>query len=219
MSLAASRGERRKQETRERVLAAAERVFLRLGFDAATTGEISAEADVGAGTFYLHFRDKRDVFETLCRHAAREVIDRWRERLPAEPPLAESVALALEAAAEYWSENRARARLLLDGGPTFGSEAHVRLLEHFAGLIAGDVRSSRPTSLAAPSPEVAATVVVGLAIELGRVIVGMRPTVARRTVAGTIALARRTLDCSLATSSSTAKAGVAGDRPRLARLR
>jgi AcrR family transcriptional regulator len=189
----ASRAERRKQETRDRILAAAEGVFLRLGFDAATTGEIADAADVGAGTFYLHFRDKRDAFETLCRRAAREVIDRWRARVSTDTPLAESVSHALEAAAEYWSEDRARARLLLEGGPTFGSEAHVRLLEHFAGLIAGDVRSARPATLGAPTPEVAATVVVGLAIELGRVIVGTPPATARRTVAGTIALARRTL--------------------------
>ena len=80
----ASRAERRKQETRDRILAAAEAVFLRLGFDAATTGEIADAADVGAGTFYLHFRDKRDAFETLCRRAAREVIERWRERVSSD---------------------------------------------------------------------------------------------------------------------------------------
>ena len=197
MSAAAtSRSERRKQETRDRVLAAAEQVFCRLGFDSATTGEIASAADVGAGTFYLHFRDKRDVFETLCRHAAREVIERWRARLGPDTPLAESVALALEAAAEFWQEDRTRARLLLEGGPTFGSEAHVRLLEHFAALFAGDARKkSSAAVLAAPAPEVVATVAVGLAIELGRVIVGTPPAKARRTVAGTIELARRTLDC------------------------
>ena len=60
-------------------------------------------------------------------------------------------------------------------------------------MIAGDVRSSRRAVIGAPTPEVAATVVVGLAIELGRVIVGTPPATARRTVAGTIELARRTL--------------------------
>ncbi|MGH7859653.1 MAG: helix-turn-helix domain-containing protein, partial [Candidatus Binatia bacterium] len=58
-----SRSERRKRETRDRLLDAALRVFKERGYDAATTGEIAAAADLGAGTFYCHFQDKRDVYE------------------------------------------------------------------------------------------------------------------------------------------------------------
>ena len=76
-----SRAERRKRETRERLLDAALKVFLERGFDAATTAEMATAADVGAGTFYLHFRDKRDVYETISRRAAREMIARWRAKL------------------------------------------------------------------------------------------------------------------------------------------
>src|SRR5436853_7800060 len=100
----ASRSERRKRETRERLLTAALKVFLERGFDAATTAEMATAADVGAGTFYLHFKDKRDVYETIARRAARQMIDRWLKRLRPGLGYGDYVALGLETVAEFWSE-------------------------------------------------------------------------------------------------------------------
>ena len=186
---APSRAERRKQETRRKLTDAAQRVFLRRGYDAATTGEIAAEADLGAGTFYLHFRDKRDVYEALARRAAREMTGRWRTRMRPDMALREILALGLEVAAAYWVEDRERARLLLEGGPSFGSDAHLRLVRDVSELIAGLSRGGRRSD---PSPEVVATVALGLAIELGRMIVAGGPE-AEATVEGTIDLVRRTM--------------------------
>jgi AcrR family transcriptional regulator len=174
-----SRAERRKRETRERLLTAALDVFLKRGFDAATTAEMAEAADVGAGTFYLHFKDKRDVYEALARHAAREMIDRWRDGIRRGMSFGDVVALGLETAAEFWAQNRERARLLLEGGPSLGSEAHVRLLEDLAEIIRREVRPSA-------GAELMATMSVGLGIEIGRLVAGGQPESARRTVAAII---------------------------------
>jgi AcrR family transcriptional regulator len=185
-----SRGERRKRETRERLLEAALRVFLERGFDAATTAEMAAAADVGAGTFYLHFRDKRDVYEAIARHAAREMIGRWREKLRPGLGSGEYVALGLETVAEFWEADRGRARLLLQGGPTFNAEAHLRLAEDLAEIIRREFpRAARGRT--PPSPTVMATVILGLALEIGRMIVGDDSRKARQTIEGTIEFARR----------------------------
>jgi AcrR family transcriptional regulator len=56
-----SRGERRKAETRRRLLEAAALVFGEVGVDGATIAAITERADVGLGTFYLHFDDKDEV--------------------------------------------------------------------------------------------------------------------------------------------------------------
>jgi AcrR family transcriptional regulator len=189
VAAAPSRTERRKQETRRKLADAALRVFLRRGYDATTTGEIAAEADLGAGTFYLHFKDKRDIYEALARRAAREMTARWRERMRPGTPLREMLALGLETAASYWAEDRERARLLLEGGPSFGSDAHLRLVHDVSELIAASARGGTRTD---PSPEVVAAVALGLAIELGRMIVAGGPE-AEVTVEGTIDLVRRTL--------------------------
>ena len=56
-------------------------MFLTHGYDAATTGEIARAADVAAGTFYLHFRDKRAVYDQLARRAAHDLLSAWRTAL------------------------------------------------------------------------------------------------------------------------------------------
>lgn len=66
--------------------------FLREGFDAASLGEIGAEAQVGRGTLYRHFASKAGLFDAVLRNLARQVA---RTASPPElPPTADLSALA-----------------------------------------------------------------------------------------------------------------------------
>jgi len=61
-----SRVERKKQEARDRILAAAERLFLVEGrYAKVTIREIAELADVSVGAVYLHFKTKVDVLAEL----------------------------------------------------------------------------------------------------------------------------------------------------------
>ena len=53
---------RRREETRERLLAAALQVFARNGYDRATVDEIVSSAGFSKGAFYVHFKTKEDLF-------------------------------------------------------------------------------------------------------------------------------------------------------------
>src|SRR5512144_1875686 len=52
-------------DKRERILAAAERVFARHGFFAAKVTDVAKEAGVADGTIYLYFKNKDDLLITL----------------------------------------------------------------------------------------------------------------------------------------------------------
>src|SRR5437763_2059453 len=67
------RGARRKARTRTDLLAAARHVFAARGYHDASIAEITQLADVGVGTFYLHFRDKDEAFHTLLEEGFREM--------------------------------------------------------------------------------------------------------------------------------------------------
>ncbi len=56
-----SRRERKKAETRARIVESATALFLERGYDATTLQDITERADVAPRTFYLHFRSKADV--------------------------------------------------------------------------------------------------------------------------------------------------------------
>jgi AcrR family transcriptional regulator len=59
------RREERKAENREKLLAAARRVFARKGFGEATARDIVRETDLATGTFYNYFDSKEDAFRAL----------------------------------------------------------------------------------------------------------------------------------------------------------
>ena len=63
----------RREETRERVLAAAARVFAQRGFDATSLEAIADEAGFSRGAVYYNFADKEELFFELldCRCAER----------------------------------------------------------------------------------------------------------------------------------------------------
>ncbi len=63
----------RGQETRARLLAAAEKVFGEQSYFRVSIADITREAGVGQGTFYLYFPSKEDVFRELVETRGHEL--------------------------------------------------------------------------------------------------------------------------------------------------
>jgi AcrR family transcriptional regulator len=61
--------------TRQALLKAAEKVFGQFGFNRAGIADITREAGVAQGTFYVHFKSKRDLMEGSVRFLSRQM--RW----------------------------------------------------------------------------------------------------------------------------------------------
>jgi AcrR family transcriptional regulator len=64
---------RRKMESRRKLMAAARKLFVERGYHDTRPQDISREAGVGHGTFYLHFEDKLDCFLAFTDEAANEL--------------------------------------------------------------------------------------------------------------------------------------------------
>lgn len=64
---------RKAQETRLRILQAAEEVFGEFGYHGAAITEITRRARVSQGTFYLYFESKLEIFQALVRQISTEV--------------------------------------------------------------------------------------------------------------------------------------------------
>ena len=60
-------------DKRERILAAAERIFARHGFFAAKVSDVAKEAGVADGTIYLYFKNKDDLLISLFDNRMQQV--------------------------------------------------------------------------------------------------------------------------------------------------
>lgn len=67
-----SRHQRRRQQTRKQLIQAAVELVLEKGYEAVTIFDITERADLGRGTFYIHFKDKEDILWSAIQDGLRE---------------------------------------------------------------------------------------------------------------------------------------------------
>lgn len=172
---APTRGARRKSETRRRLLRAARAVFAHEGLENATIAQITREADVGFGTFYLHFATKEEAY--------RAVVTDGFDELAAQ--LALTYSEATERGAPWWELARDGVRaycafavrnrelfLVMFAGGSAGIGLGRELQERFAGLLAAQLAeaadSARAHGQPAPYPYPAQPVALATVVALTR---------------------------------------------------
>lgn len=89
-----TRRDRRKAETRGKLIAAARELFATAGVDATRINEITEAADVGFGSFYNHFDGKEAIVAAVAEEAIREVGQAISAATGALPDAAEVVSTA-----------------------------------------------------------------------------------------------------------------------------
>ncbi|MFJ7215012.1 TetR/AcrR family transcriptional regulator [Amycolatopsis sp. NPDC098790] len=99
--------ERKQQETRERIVAAAYRLFEQRGYTRVTVDDIADAAEIGRATFFRYFGDKQEVVfaaePTIRQDLSAEMSS--REQVPAT--LAACVSLLREIALPLWRQTEA----------------------------------------------------------------------------------------------------------------
>ena len=111
-------------EVRSELLEAAARLIARQGLGATNSNEIAREAGVGVGSFYRHFRDKGDLFESLQREMTHALRDRTRDAAAAAKSVEGQVRALVEAGVELAEERPEAFRVLVS---TAGPRSSVRL--------------------------------------------------------------------------------------------
>jgi AcrR family transcriptional regulator len=111
------RRETSKRERRARIVEAARAIFRAKGFEAATTREIAARANVAAGTLFLYARDKRELLLMIVNDELERVTTSAFDRLAADAPLLEQLIAVFAPRYAFWGSD-----------PRLSSEAlHVTL--------------------------------------------------------------------------------------------
>lgn len=73
-------------DTKERILMAALRLFAREGYEAVSVSDIAGELGLTKGALYKHFKNKRDIFDSIVARMVQVDGERSREYgVPEEP--------------------------------------------------------------------------------------------------------------------------------------
>jgi AcrR family transcriptional regulator len=72
---------KRKEEKRDQILDSARKLFLERGYFDTRMEDIAADADLAIGTLYLYFKNKNEIYASLCEHALGILDDLFAEAL------------------------------------------------------------------------------------------------------------------------------------------
>ncbi len=88
-----SRHERRRLQTRKLLMQTTLELVLEKGYDAISIQDITDRADLGRGTFYIHFKDKEEVVWTVFRDLFQELEQEAHKKLDRRMPQVEYYGL------------------------------------------------------------------------------------------------------------------------------
>lgn len=103
-------------DTKEKILMAALRLFARDGYEAVSVSKIAGELGMTKGALYKHYKNKRDIFDSIVEYIFQLDVERAKEaKVPEktfdEMPLSfcntsvEGIKAYSEAQFHYWTED------------------------------------------------------------------------------------------------------------------
>jgi AcrR family transcriptional regulator len=84
-----------EQEVRDRILAAATRVFSEKGYQGSTIADVVRESGLSVGAIYTYFSGKDELIRLSCDQIAARGLDQLAERLAPATTTAERMAIAV----------------------------------------------------------------------------------------------------------------------------
>jgi TetR/AcrR family fatty acid metabolism transcriptional regulator len=103
----------RKEARRRIILDAARRLFGSHGYHATTVPMIVAESDSSVGSFYVHFRNKEDIFAAVLESLGEMVFEIIHHAKVCEPNPLLGIPSAVESLFLFLAENPGDARILI----------------------------------------------------------------------------------------------------------
>jgi AcrR family transcriptional regulator len=125
---------RSRIQTRKRLLDAATRLFAERGLHGVTSHEIARAAGVAAGTFYLHFRDKTDVYRHIVFHAIEDLTHQVQQAVGTTSADVLVLRARAEAIVAFAEHNRDIVRILFSTDTEAASVEADALTRLAAGL-------------------------------------------------------------------------------------
>lgn len=112
-SVAESRSARRRRETKDIILDAAEQRFLDQGFHRTRVHEVALDADVSVGSIYVHFAGKEGLYAALLERAV-EIEERYISKIfDSGAPEAVQIFAVGEAYLRFFHEHPSYFRMLV----------------------------------------------------------------------------------------------------------
>jgi len=152
----------RGEETRRRILDAAEAVFGELGYYEASVSEITRRAGVAQGTFYIYFPSKRDIFVELVNDLGKSFRAATRAAMADAPDRLEAERRGFAAFFEFVANHRRIYTIVREAERVAPEAARAYYNGISEGYIRGLETAMKAGTIRTLSPEATAYALMGI---------------------------------------------------------
>ncbi len=103
-----------KKERREKLISAAEVVFLRLGYSRATVKDVMDEAGVSRGGLYLYFGNKAEIFEAVLQRQDQRFFTAVETLLESDDPIGSALIELVTPGSNLEQQDRQRVAMVVE---------------------------------------------------------------------------------------------------------
>lgn len=114
---------------RAEILAAAERIFVEHGYEGATIRKIADEVGLSSTALYMHFADKGEILQEICRGAFETLTETTRHIVAADAPPEQRLRSMVEGYVRFGFENPNAYRLVYMTRPLEARDAQTAAQE------------------------------------------------------------------------------------------
>lgn len=157
----------RKDARRKTILDAATRLFGACGYHSTTVPMIVAESDSSVGSFYVHFRNKEDVFAAVLEALGQKVTELMNRAKDSQEDALLGIRSAVESLFLFLADNPGDARILIvesSGLSPRLERVRRTILRRHAQLVCQTLASA-PDEFSVSQPAIAARCLVGAVFE------------------------------------------------------
>ncbi len=103
-----------RKNNRERILKTARQLLPRYGYNGISIRAIAEKAKLTTGAIYFHFRDKKDIYKTICFEAIDILIQSFSERMQSRKTPSQKLISTFDSYIDFFYNNRDHYNILME---------------------------------------------------------------------------------------------------------
>ncbi|HRS78387.1 MAG TPA: TetR/AcrR family transcriptional regulator [Spirochaetota bacterium] len=103
-----------RKNNRERILKTARQLFPRYGYNGISIRAIAEKAKLTTGAIYFHFKDKMDIYKTICFEAIDMLIANFRERMESRKTPSQKLISTFDSYIDFFYNHQDHYNILME---------------------------------------------------------------------------------------------------------
>jgi AcrR family transcriptional regulator len=103
-----------RKNNRDRILKTARQLLPRYGYNGVSIRAIAEKARLTTGAIYFHFKDKKEIYRTICFEAIDTLISRFREGIRSRKTPSQKLISTFDSYIDFFYNNRDHYNILME---------------------------------------------------------------------------------------------------------